>query len=58
MKLLNLNELHKRVIGWDEVTAVADAVNNSRAGQATETSIDLYLPGTTGIGKTELPNNC
>ncbi|MFZ5980726.1 MAG: ATP-dependent chaperone ClpB [Candidatus Zixiibacteriota bacterium] len=57
-KLLRLEgELHKRVIGQDEaVTAVADAVRQSRAGLS-----DPHKPigsfiflGPTGVGKTEL----
>ncbi|MDB9496516.1 ATP-dependent chaperone ClpB [Spirulina major CS-329] len=57
-KLLNLEaELHERVVGQDEaVTAVADAIQRSRAGLA-----DPHRPiasfiflGPTGVGKTEL----
>ncbi|MCW6036596.1 ATP-dependent chaperone ClpB [Spirulina subsalsa FACHB-351] len=57
-KLLHLEaELHQRVVGQDEaVTAVADAIQRSRAGLA-----DPHRPiasfiflGPTGVGKTEL----
>ena len=57
-KLLHLEEeLHKRVIGWDEaITAVADAVRRSRAGlQDPKKPIASFIfLGTTGTGKTEL----
>ncbi|MBD2006435.1 MULTISPECIES: ATP-dependent chaperone ClpB [Cyanophyceae] len=57
-KLLQLeDELHKRVIGQDEaVTAVADAIQRSRAGLADPnrpTASFIFL-GPTGVGKTEL----
>jgi ATP-dependent Clp protease ATP-binding subunit ClpB len=57
-KLLNLeDELHRRVIGQDEaVTAVADAIQRSRAGLADPnrpTASFIFL-GPTGVGKTEL----
>ncbi len=57
-KLLHLeDELHKRVIGQDEaVTAVADAIQRSRAGLADPnrpTASFIFL-GPTGVGKTEL----
>ncbi len=57
-KLLNLeDELHSRVIGQDEaVTAVADAIQRSRAGLADPnrpTASFIFL-GPTGVGKTEL----
>ncbi|NEO97627.1 MAG: ATP-dependent chaperone ClpB [Symploca sp. SIO2E9] len=57
-KLLNLEaELHKRVIGQEEaVTAVADAIQRSRAGLADPnrpTASFIFL-GPTGVGKTEL----
>jgi len=57
-KLLLLeDELHKRVIGQDEaVTAVADAIQRSRAGLADPnrpTASFIFL-GPTGVGKTEL----
>jgi len=57
-KLLNLEEeLHQRVIGQDEaVTAVADAIQRSRAGLADPnrpTASFIFL-GPTGVGKTEL----
>ena len=57
-KLLNLeSELHDRVIGQDEaVTAVADAIQRSRAGLADPqrpTASFIFL-GPTGVGKTEL----
>jgi ATP-dependent Clp protease ATP-binding subunit ClpB len=57
-KLLHLeNELHKRVIGQTEaVTAVADAIQRSRAGLADPnrpTASFIFL-GPTGVGKTEL----
>ena len=57
-KLLYLeNELHKRVIGQEEaVTAVADAIQRSRAGLADPnrpTASFIFL-GPTGVGKTEL----
>ncbi|BAU43506.1 AAA family ATPase [Leptolyngbya sp. O-77] len=57
-KLLHLeDELHRRVIGQDEaVTAVADAIQRSRAGLSDPQPPDrqLHLPGPTGVGKTEL----
>jgi ATP-dependent Clp protease ATP-binding subunit ClpB len=57
-KLLNLeDELHTRVIGQQEaVTAVADAIQRSRAGLADPnrpTASFIFL-GPTGVGKTEL----
>ncbi|MBD2459838.1 ATP-dependent chaperone ClpB [Oscillatoria sp. FACHB-1407] len=57
-KLLNLEEeLHHRVIGQAEaVTAVADAIQRSRAGLADPnrpTASFIFL-GPTGVGKTEL----
>lgn len=57
-KLLNLEEeLHKRVIGQDEaVTAVADAIQRSRAGLADPNRpvASFIFLGPTGVGKTEL----
>jgi ATP-dependent Clp protease ATP-binding subunit ClpB len=57
-KLLHLeDELHKRVIGqYEAVTAVADAIQRSRAGLADPnrpTASFIFL-GPTGVGKTEL----
>jgi ATP-dependent Clp protease ATP-binding subunit ClpB len=57
-KLLHLeDELHQRVVGQDEaVTAVADAIQRSRAGLADPnrpTASFIFL-GPTGVGKTEL----
>ena len=57
-KLLHLEaELHQRVIGQEEaVTAVADAIQRSRAGLAEPhrpTASFIFL-GPTGVGKTEL----
>jgi ATP-dependent Clp protease ATP-binding subunit ClpB len=57
-KLLQLeDELHQRVVGQDEaVTAVADAIQRSRAGLADPnrpTASFIFL-GPTGVGKTEL----
>ena len=57
-KLLHLeDELHERVIGQEEaVTAVADAIQRSRAGLADPqrpTASFIFL-GPTGVGKTEL----
>ncbi len=57
-KLLHLeDDLHKRVIGQQEaVTAVADAIQRSRAGLADPnrpTASFIFL-GPTGVGKTEL----
>ena len=57
-KLLHLeDELHKRVVGQHEaVTAVADAIQRSRAGLADPnrpTASFIFL-GPTGVGKTEL----
>lgn len=57
-KLLHLeDELHQKVIGQDEaVTAVADAIQRSRAGLADPnrpTASFIFL-GPTGVGKTEL----
>ncbi len=57
-KLLHLeDELHKRVIGQQEaVTAVADAIQRSRAGLSDPnrpTASFIFL-GPTGVGKTEL----
>ncbi|MEL6939288.1 MAG: ATP-dependent chaperone ClpB [Cyanobacteria bacterium J06598_1] len=57
-KLLNLeDELHERVIGQDEaVTAVADAIQRSRAGLADpdRPMASFIFLGPTGVGKTEL----
>jgi ATP-dependent Clp protease ATP-binding subunit ClpB len=57
-KLLNLeDELHQRVIGQDEaVTAVADAIQRSRAGLADPNRpiASFIFLGPTGVGKTEL----
>jgi ATP-dependent Clp protease ATP-binding subunit ClpB len=57
-KLLQLeDELHKRVIGQDEaVTAVADAIQRSRAGLADPNRpvASFIFLGPTGVGKTEL----
>ncbi len=57
-KLLNLEEeLHHRVVGQDEaVTAVADAIQRSRAGLSDPNRpIASYIfLGPTGVGKTEL----
>lgn len=57
-KLLQLEEeLHKRVIGQDEaVTAVADAIQRSRAGLADPNRpvASFIFLGPTGVGKTEL----
>jgi len=57
-KLLRLeDELHKRIIGQDEaVTAVADAVRQSRAGLSDpKKPIGSFIfLGPTGVGKTEL----
>ncbi|NJK38488.1 MAG: ATP-dependent chaperone ClpB [Oscillatoriales cyanobacterium RM2_1_1] len=57
-KLLNLEqELHKRVIGQDEaVTAVADAIQRSRAGLSDPKRpvASFIFLGPTGVGKTEL----
>jgi ATP-dependent Clp protease ATP-binding subunit ClpB len=57
-KLLHLeDELHRRVIGQEEaVTAVADAIQRSRAGLSDPnrpTASFIFL-GPTGVGKTEL----
>ncbi|WP_013324186.1 ATP-dependent chaperone ClpB [Gloeothece verrucosa] len=57
-KLLHLeDELHQKVVGQDEaVTAVADAIQRSRAGLADPnrpTASFIFL-GPTGVGKTEL----
>lgn len=57
-KLLHLeDDLHQRVVGQDEaVTAVADAIQRSRAGLADPnrpTASFIFL-GPTGVGKTEL----
>ncbi|MEQ8756814.1 MAG: ATP-dependent chaperone ClpB [Coleofasciculus sp. G1-WW12-02] len=57
-KLLQLEEeLHQRVVGQEEaVTAVADAIQRSRAGLADPnrpTASFIFL-GPTGVGKTEL----
>lgn len=57
-KLLNLEEeLHRRVVGQEEaVTAVADAIQRSRAGLSDPnrpTASFIFL-GPTGVGKTEL----
>ncbi|MGD1806300.1 ATP-dependent chaperone ClpB [Dapis sp. BLCC M126] len=57
-KLLHLEaELHKRVIGQNEaVTAVADAIQRSRAGLADPNRpvASFIFLGPTGVGKTEL----
>ncbi|MBO0349778.1 ATP-dependent chaperone ClpB [Phormidium pseudopriestleyi FRX01] len=57
-KLLQLeDELHKRVIGQDEaVTAVADAIQRSRAGLSDPNRpvASFIFLGPTGVGKTEL----
>jgi ATP-dependent Clp protease ATP-binding subunit ClpB len=57
-KLLNLeDELHRRVIGQEEaVTAVADAIQRSRAGLADPNRpiASFIFLGPTGVGKTEL----
>ncbi|MGF1494158.1 MAG: ATP-dependent chaperone ClpB [Microcoleaceae cyanobacterium] len=57
-KLLNLEqELHRRVIGQDEaVTAVADAIQRSRAGLSDPKRpvASFIFLGPTGVGKTEL----
>ena len=57
-KLLNLeDELHNRVVGQDEaVTAVADAIQRSRAGLADPNRpiASFIFLGPTGVGKTEL----
>src|SRR4028119_2017007 len=57
-KLLHLeDELHKRVIGQDEaVTAVADAIQRSRAGLADPNRpvASFIFLGPAGVGKTEL----
>ncbi|OKH27149.1 ATP-dependent chaperone ClpB [Chroogloeocystis siderophila] len=57
-KLLHLEEeLHKRVIGQEEaVTAVADAIQRSRAGLADPNRpiASFIFLGPTGVGKTEL----
>lgn len=57
-KLLHLeDELHKRVVGQEEaVTAVADAIQRSRAGLADPNRpiASFIFLGPTGVGKTEL----
>lgn len=57
-KLLQLEEeLHQRVVGQDEaVTAVADAIQRSRAGLADPNRpiASFIFLGPTGVGKTEL----
>ncbi|AFY62146.1 ATP-dependent chaperone ClpB [Synechococcus sp. PCC 6312] len=57
-KLLNLEaELHQRVVGQDEaVTAVADAIQRSRAGLSDPNRpiASFIFLGPTGVGKTEL----
>ena len=57
-KLLHLeDELHKRVIGQEEaVTAVADAIQRSRAGLSDPNKpvASFVFLGPTGVGKTEL----
>ncbi|MBW4661914.1 MAG: ATP-dependent chaperone ClpB [Drouetiella hepatica Uher 2000/2452] len=57
-KLLSLeDELHDRVVGQDEaVTAVADAIQRSRAGLADPNRpiASFIFLGPTGVGKTEL----
>ncbi|WP_375479192.1 ATP-dependent chaperone ClpB [uncultured Nostoc sp.] len=57
-KLLHLeDELHRRVVGQEEaVTAVADAIQRSRAGLADPNRpiASFIFLGPTGVGKTEL----
>jgi len=57
-KLLHLSdELHKRVVGQeDAVTAVADAIQRSRAGMSDPNRpiASFMFLGPTGVGKTEL----
>jgi ATP-dependent Clp protease ATP-binding subunit ClpB len=57
-KLLNLeDDLHQRVVGQNEaVTAVADAIQRSRAGLADPNRpiASFIFLGPTGVGKTEL----
>jgi ATP-dependent Clp protease ATP-binding subunit ClpB len=57
-KLLHLeDELHQRVVGQDEaVTAVADAIQRSRAGLSDPNRpiASFIFLGPTGVGKTEL----
>lgn len=57
-KLLHLeDELHRRLVGQDEaVTAVADAIQRSRAGLADPNRpiASFIFLGPTGVGKTEL----
>ncbi|GAB1537385.1 hypothetical protein NUACC21_00250 [Scytonema sp. NUACC21] len=57
-KLLHLeDELHRRVVGQQEaVTAVADAIQRSRAGLADPNRpiASFIFLGPTGVGKTEL----
>jgi ATP-dependent Clp protease ATP-binding subunit ClpB len=57
-KLLHLEEeLHRRLVGQDEaVTAVADAIQRSRAGLADPNRpiASFIFLGPTGVGKTEL----
>ncbi|MBW4650863.1 MAG: ATP-dependent chaperone ClpB [Kastovskya adunca ATA6-11-RM4] len=57
-KLLHLeDELHKRVVGQEEaVTAVADAIQRSRAGLSDPNRpiASFIFLGPTGVGKTEL----
>ncbi|MGF1673752.1 MAG: AAA family ATPase, partial [Rivularia sp. (in: cyanobacteria)] len=57
-KLLNLeDELHNRVIGqYEAVTAIADAIQRSRAGLADPNRpiASFIFLGPTGVGKTEL----
>ncbi|MCX7593617.1 MAG: ATP-dependent chaperone ClpB [Fischerella sp.] len=57
-KLLHLeDELHRRIVGQDEaVTAVADAIQRSRAGLADPNRpiASFIFLGPTGVGKTEL----
>jgi ATP-dependent Clp protease ATP-binding subunit ClpB len=57
-KLLHLeDELHNRVVGQDEaVTAIADAIQRSRAGLADPNRpiASFIFLGPTGVGKTEL----
>ncbi|MEH1815054.1 MAG: ATP-dependent chaperone ClpB [Nostoc sp.] len=57
-KLLHLeDELHRRVVGQEEaVTAVADAIQRSRAGLADPNRpiASFVFLGPTGVGKTEL----
>jgi ATP-dependent Clp protease ATP-binding subunit ClpB len=55
-KLLHLEEENRRVVGQEEgIEAVSDAVRRSRAGlQDMRKPVGTSIPGTTGVGKTEL----